>query len=88
MQSLLHDISVALECDYLRAQGEFKEFRNVVFTGSIDEYFGFDEGRLSYRAQRREHIYLKDVDWYQPAVQVNAPSCPQVDMCARSSGST
>ena len=45
----------------------------VIFTGPIDEYFGFDLGRLKYRGQRREHLYLRDVDWAQPCVQINNP---------------
>jgi len=45
----------------------------VVYTGPIDEYFGFCFGKLKYRGQRRQHEYLPDSDWAQPCVQVNNP---------------
>lgn len=45
----------------------------LVFTGPIDEFFGFDLGRLAYRGQRRAHDYHPDVDWLQPSHQVNNP---------------
>jgi UDP-galactopyranose mutase len=73
MQALLHDIPVILNCNYLENRDAFAARRTVVFTGPIDEYFGFDLGRLKYRGQQREHEYLADVDWAQPSVQVNNP---------------
>lgn len=73
MRNMLAGIPVMLNCDYLRHRAEFKAARTVVFTGPIDEYFGFDLGRLKYRGQRREHEYLADVDFAQPCGQVNNP---------------
>jgi UDP-galactopyranose mutase len=73
MRSMLAGIPILLNCDYLKHRDEFKATRMVVFTGPIDEYFGFDLGRLKYRSQRREHEYLPGVEFMQPCGQVNNP---------------
>ncbi|MBM3908280.1 MAG: NAD(P)-binding protein [Gemmatimonadetes bacterium] len=74
MRRMVAGIPVILNCDYLHCREQLAADRLLVFTGPIDEYFGFSLGRLHYRAQRREHEYLPDVDWAQPCVQVNSPS--------------
>jgi UDP-galactopyranose mutase len=74
MQRLLQGIPVFLGCDFLRHHDEFLPAASVVFTGPIDEYFGYDLGRLQYRGQRREHEYLPNTDFALPCGQVNNPS--------------
>jgi len=44
----------------------------LVFTGPIDEYFGYDLGHLPYRSLRFEHETL-DAEWLQPVAVVNYP---------------
>lgn len=73
MREMLRGIPVMLNFDYLRQRDWVSARRLLVFTGPIDEYFGFDEGRLQYRGQRRVHEYLPDVDFALPAGQVNEP---------------
>lgn len=73
MQELLRGIPLLLNVDYLKHRSEFAPRRMTIFTGPIDEYFGFDLGRLKYRGQRRTHEYLPDVDWAFPCGQVNNP---------------
>jgi UDP-galactopyranose mutase len=73
MSNMLSGIPVLLQCDYLQHRGAFDVRKLTVFTGPIDEHFGFDLGRLSYRGQQREHEYLADVAWAQPCGQVNNP---------------
>ena len=73
MKNLLSCIPLFLNCDYLRHRDEFHATRAVVFTGPIDEYFGFDLGRLKYRGQSRAHEYRSDVEFAQPCGQVNNP---------------
>jgi UDP-galactopyranose mutase len=73
MEEMLKGIPVIVNCDYLKHKSQFPAKRMTVFTGPIDEYFGFDLGRLKYRGQRREHQYLPDVEWAQPCGQVNNP---------------
>lgn len=71
--NLLQGIPVVLNADYLSHQPEFTAKRKLIFTGPIDEFFGFDLGRLVYRGQQRSHDYLPEVNYHQPCVQVNNP---------------
>jgi len=73
MQRMLDGIRVIRNTDYLAQRDSFTARRRTFYTGPIDEYFGFDLGRLAYRGQRREHIYLPDQAWHQPVAQVNHP---------------
>ncbi len=73
MANMLDGIPLAGECDYLRDRDRFEAQRMLIFTGSIDELFGFDLGRLHYRGQQRQHRYLPDVNLAQPYGQVNMP---------------
>jgi UDP-galactopyranose mutase len=73
MTAMLDGLPVVLGTDYLEARESFRARRRLVFTGPIDEYFGFSLGRLAYRGQQREHTYLPDVDRHQPFGQVNNP---------------
>jgi UDP-galactopyranose mutase len=73
MQNMLAGIPVMLNCDYLKLRDEFTCRRLLVFTGPIDEFYGFDMGRLDYRGQQREDTYLPDADFVLPCGQVNNP---------------
>jgi UDP-galactopyranose mutase len=73
MRNMLLGIPVILNVDYLKRRAEFVGPRFVVFTGPIDEFFGFDLGRLKYRGQMRTHEYLPEVESFQPCGQVNNP---------------
>lgn len=73
LQNLLAGIPVVVHCDYLQHRDAFVPRKGLVFTGPIDEFFGFDLGRLKYRGQQRTHEYLPDVDLAQPCGQVNFP---------------
>ena len=48
--------------------------RLTVFTGCIDEYFGYKLGRLPYRSIRFEHEHLDGVERFQPVATVNYPN--------------
>lgn len=74
MRRMLDGIRVLPEVDFLRQRAELQARRRIFFTGPIDEYFGFDLGRLDYRGQRRAHTYLPNVRWHQPVPQVNHPA--------------
>ncbi|HEX3861707.1 MAG TPA: FAD-dependent oxidoreductase [Stellaceae bacterium] len=73
MRQMLAGIRVVCGTDYLQHRGNFSARRGVFFTGPIDEYFGFDLGRLAYRGQHRDHRYLPDTQWHQPTSQTNHP---------------
>lgn len=46
-------------------------FEKVLYTGMIDEYFGYELGELQYRSLRLEEEYLPDCDNYQGNAVVN-----------------
>lgn len=79
VEAMLEGIPVHLETDYLRHRDRFKPRVRLVFTGSIDEFFGFDMGRLTYRGQRRMHEYFPEAEVLQPCGQVNNPDPTQGD---------
>jgi len=70
---LLDQIPCRSGVDYLKHTADYKARKAVIFTGSLDEFFGFDAGRLGYRGQRRTHHFLSDSTWHQPCAQVNHP---------------
>ena len=73
MESVLQGIPHLLGMDYLQSRHEYTARRALIFTGPIDEFFGFDEGRLAYRGQRRVLRFIPDIDFHQPCAQVNHP---------------
>jgi UDP-galactopyranose mutase len=56
------------------AMRERANARLTVFTGRIDEYFGFRLGKLPYRSIRFEHEHLANVERFQPVGTVNYPN--------------
>lgn len=46
----------------------------VIYTGPIDEYFGYCYGKLPYRSLRFEHEYHAGAATYQPTGTVNYPN--------------
>jgi UDP-galactopyranose mutase len=73
MSNMLKDIPTILGVDYLQERESFKPKEKLIFTGPIDEYFGFEFGRLQYRGQKRNHRYYPDANNIQPTGQVNSP---------------
>ena len=69
------NIDVLLSTDYQDVVDEI-DAGHLVFTGPIDEYFGFRFGKLPYRSLRFEHKIV-DQGQYQPVAVVNYPD-PQV----------
>ncbi|GHC91938.1 UDP-galactopyranose mutase [Pseudorhodoferax aquiterrae] len=51
-------------------------WRHLVYTGPVDEFFGYCFGPLPYRSLRFEHRTL-DQEWLQPVAVVNYPA-PEV----------
>ncbi len=58
-----------LNTDYKEIADSVK-FNEMIYTGPIDEFFGFIFGRLPYRSLRFEHETL-DREFYQECQQVN-----------------
>lgn len=65
------EIKVMLQTDY----GEIRDkigFRQLIYTGPIDEYFDWRLGRLPYRSLRFDHVTV-DCEQFQPVAVVNYP---------------
>lgn len=68
---LLDGIEVATDVDYLENRGILESLADsVVFTGPIDEYYGYRYGPLEYRGRRFEHEEL-ETDNFQGCALMN-----------------
>jgi UDP-galactopyranose mutase len=65
------NIDLLLGADYAQVRSAYPH-AHLVFTGPIDEYFGYRFGKLPYRSLRFEHETL-DTPWSQPVAVVNYP---------------
>ena len=65
-------IDVWLDTPFERAKARFR-YSSVIYTGPIDEYFGYRFGRLPYRSLRFVHRTL-DCERFQPVAVVNHPN--------------
>jgi UDP-galactopyranose mutase len=65
------NIDLLLGVDYLEAREAYRH-DHLVFTGPIDEYFGYRHGKLPYRSLRFEHRTL-DTPQFQEVAVVNYP---------------
>lgn len=66
------NIDLLLGVDYREARAAYPH-DHLVFTGPIDEYFGYRFGKLPYRSLRFEHR-THDQEWLQDVAVVNYPS--------------
>jgi UDP-galactopyranose mutase len=65
------NINIMVQTDYADVK-DLVPHRRVIFTGPIDEFFGFRFGKLPYRSLRFRHVML-DKEWHQPVGVVNYP---------------
>ncbi len=65
------DITLELGVDFEDVRGETLADQ-IIYTGPIDEYFGYRFGRLPYRSLSFRHLTL-DKEWLQPVAVVNYP---------------
>ena len=69
IDALLDGIEVRTGVDYNKARSEYEGVaRTVVYTGPIDEYFGYQLGRLEYRGLRFETTRLEEENYQGVAV--------------------
>jgi UDP-galactopyranose mutase len=66
------NIEVELGCDFATIADRV-QFNHLIYTGPIDEYFGWKFGPLPYRSLRIE-FEIRDVAWAQPVGCINEPS--------------
>ena len=70
-EKLLDGIEVRLNCDFLKERESLRAMADrVIYTGPIDEYFGYCYGPLQFRSLRFESEVL-DTDNYQGSAVVN-----------------
>ena len=65
------NITVIAGTDYSAIKGKVP-YRRTIWTGPVDEFFGFEHGKLPYRSLTFKHETL-DREWYQPCGTVNYP---------------
>ena len=71
VEKMLDGIDVRLGTDYLSDREKFRQLaEKVVYTGPIDEYFGYCYGELEYRSLRFE-TELLDMENFQGAAGIN-----------------
>lgn len=71
INNLLDGIEVRLNTDYLKEKEKYENIaKKIVFTGPIDEYYGYKLGALEYRSVRFE-TELLDIDNFQGNAAVN-----------------
>ena len=71
IESMLADCDVILNVDYLKEKEKYDGLADkVLYTGMIDEYFGYKLGHLEYRSLKFEMEKL-DIDNYQGNAVVN-----------------
>ena len=69
VQALLDGIEVRTGVDYLEHRDEYANMaKTIVYTGPIDEYFGYSLGTLEYRGLRFETERLEEVNHQGVAV--------------------
>ena len=66
------NIKVLLNTDYAEVEGALP-YKEVIYTGPIDEFFGFRFGRLPYRSLRFDHVTVDDA-CAQPVAVLNYPN--------------
>lgn len=74
VRNMIGDIKVELNFDYLENKENVVANKLLIFTGPVDEFFGYKYGKLKYRGQNRKVEHLKETEQYQPYIQVNYPN--------------
>jgi len=75
------NIEVRLGVDFAQITGQ-AEVGHTVYTGPIDEYFGFCCGKLPYRSLRIEHEHLPNTPYLLPVGTVNFPNSHEFNRIA------
>jgi UDP-galactopyranose mutase len=71
VENMLKGIEVKLDCDYFSNRNELDSIANkVIYTGPIDEFYGYCFGNLEYRSVRFENETL-DIPNFQGNAAVN-----------------
>jgi UDP-galactopyranose mutase len=66
------NIKVLLNTDY-REVKDFVPYKELIFTGPVDEFFEYRQGKLPYRCLEFKHETVNK-DWVQPVAVINYPN--------------
>ena len=78
IEKMLKDSDIQLNVDYLKNREKFNKMADVVvYTGMIDEYFGYKYGNLEWRTLDFKDEIYEDEDNYQGNAVVNYTSHEQ-----------
>lgn len=73
IKRMLAGIPVETGINYLSERAAVSAKKRIIFSGSIDNFFNYELGRLKYRGQRRDQRLVPSVDFVQGSCQVNYP---------------
>lgn len=69
IEKMLEGCTVKLGCDFIKERDELSaQAKKIIYTGAIDEYFGYKFGALSYRSLRFETEILNEKNYQNNAV--------------------
>lgn len=68
IEKLLEGVDVMTETDFFEYRKNHDNYKKVVFTGMIDEYFGYRLGHLEYRTVRFETERIEEANYQGNAV--------------------
>ena len=72
IENMLEGIEVRTGVDFLDNREELSALADkIIYSGMIDEFYGYELGTLEYRSLRFETEYMPDVDDYQGNAVVN-----------------
>lgn len=75
VEKMFEGCEVRLGVDFLKESAALRaQAKRVLYTGPIDEFFGFRFGPLEYRSLRFEHKRMDDTDNFQGVAVVNYTS--------------
>ena len=75
IEKMLENCDIELNVDYLKNKDKYNELaEKILYTGMIDEYFGYKLGNLDYRSLRFETELLENIENYQGNAVVNYTS--------------
>jgi UDP-galactopyranose mutase len=83
IENLLKGIEVKTNTDFLLHRKELEALAShVIYTGPIDAYFGYEQGRLEYRSLRFEAKELPADDFqHNPVVNFTSSDVPYTRIC-------
>lgn len=75
IEKMLNDCDIELNVDFLKEKDKYFNMADkILYTGMIDEYFGYKLGNLEYRSLKFETELLENVTNYQGNAVVNYTS--------------